>query len=200
MRLRDRDPVRFGPIDVVMVCTGNICRSPMAEVLLRDLLHRRGLDDRLDVGSAGVWADEGRPATQFAQQAMRARRLDLQGHASQRVTSELLESAAVILAMADEHRHSLQALFPEAASRVHMLSEMAGESRSIPDPVGGPLEGYLVLADELADLLERGLPRLLALAGAQAPGTDAGPAAYRPTDGAETGSARHSGRGAKNAV
>jgi protein-tyrosine-phosphatase len=185
---------------ILMVCTANQCRSPMAEVLLRDLLHHRGLDETLHVGSAGVWADEGRPATQFAQQAMQARRLDLQRHASQRVTSELLESAAVILAMSDEHRHSLQALFPEAASRVHLLSEMAGESRSIPDPVGGPLEGYLALADELADLLERGLPRLLALAGVQAPGTEAGPAASPPADGAETGRARHSGRGAKNAV
>jgi len=185
---------------ILMVCTANQCRSPMAEVLLRDLLHRRGLDDALHVASAGVWADEGRPATQFAQQAVRARSLDLQGHASQRATAAGLASAAVILAMTEEHRRDLQALFPEATSRVHLLSEMAGESRSIPDPVGGPLEGYLSLADELADLLERGLPRLLALAGVQAPGTDAGSAASPPADGAGTGRARHSGRGAKNAV
>jgi protein-tyrosine-phosphatase len=159
---------------ILMVCTANQCRSPMAEELLRDLLHRRGLDEGLRVDSAGVWAEAGRPATQFAQQALQARNLDLRGHASQRVTSELLESAAVILAMTDEHRHSLRALFPEAASRVFLLTEMAGESRNIPDPVGGPLEGYLALADELTDLLERGLPRMLALAGVRAPESDAG--------------------------
>jgi len=162
---------------ILMVCTANQCRSPMAEVLLRDLLRRRGLDVVLRVASAGVWAEAGRPATQFAQQALQARSLDLGGHVSQPVTSELLASAAVILAMTDEQCHSLRALFPEASSRVFLLTEMAGESRNIPDPVGGPLEGYLDLANDLTVLLERGLPRMMALAGARAPGSEAGSAA-----------------------
>jgi protein-tyrosine-phosphatase len=150
---------------ILMVCTANQCRSPMAEVLLRDLLQRRNLDGALQVDSAGVWATDGMPATEFAVQAMQARRLDLRGHTSKRTTQEIVDVASVILVMTEGHRRSLQALFPEASSRIHLLTEMAGEDWGIPDPVGGPLEGYLALAEAMAGLLERGWPHLLELAG-----------------------------------
>jgi protein-tyrosine-phosphatase len=116
---------------ILMVCTANQCRSPMAEVLLRDLLQR----------------------------------LDLRGHTSKRTTQEIVDVASVIMVMTEGHRRSLQALFPEASSRIHLLTEMAGEDWGIPDPVGGPLEGYLALAEAMAGLLERGWPHLLELAG-----------------------------------
>jgi protein-tyrosine-phosphatase len=159
-----------------MVCTANQCRSPMAEVLLRDVLRRRGLDSVIQVASAGVWAEDGLPATEFAVQAALERGLDLRSHGSRRATPEVLKASSVILAMTEAHRRSLQALVPHLAPRIFLLTEMAGEDWSIPDPVGGPLEGYRALAGGMMDLLERGVPRIVELTGIEPPGEASAPA------------------------
>ncbi len=158
---------------VLFVCTANRCRSPMAAALFAKLIgqgRRRG-DCRVD--SAGTWAAEGTPATPFARQVMRERGLDLSGHRSKRISGELLRESDLVLVMEDGHREALSIEFPESAGRIHVLSTLAGERYSLFDPEDGTLESHRILADELTDLLQRGLPRihlLLAQAGAGAEG------------------------------
>ena len=145
---------------VLFVCTGNRCRSPMAAALCEDLLGRSGLLGQFRVESAGTWASDGDGATRAARAVMRERGLDLSGHRSRRVTRELLHSFDLVLVMEDGHREALLAEFPDLAPRLQLLSAVAGESYSVRDPLDGTIDNYRALAEELADLLRRGLPRL----------------------------------------
>jgi protein-tyrosine phosphatase len=145
---------------VLFVCTANRCRSPMATALFKDLLGRSGLLDRCRVESAGTWAEEGQPATSLACQAMRERGLDLSDHRSRRVSGELLSAFDLILVMEQGHQEALRVEFPEVKDRVHLLAGMTGEDFTIPDPYGGTIETYRALTEELADVLQRGLPRI----------------------------------------
>ena len=132
----------------------------MAAALFEDLLSRSGLLGQFRVESAGTWAQEGDPVTRTAQAVMRERGLDVSGHRSRRVTGELLHSFDLVLVMEDGHREALLAEFPDLGPRLHLLTAVAGEGYSIRDPMDGTLESYRALADELGDLLRRGLPRL----------------------------------------
>ena len=132
----------------------------MAAALFRELLGRNGLLDRYRVETAGTWAEEGQPATPVARQVMRERGLDLSDHRSHRLNGELLRASDLILVMERGHGEALRTEFPEVGDRLHLLANMAGEDFTISDPVGGTLESYRALADELADLLQRGLPRM----------------------------------------
>lgn len=132
----------------------------MAAALFKDLLGRSSLPDRTRVESAGTWAEEGLPAASMACQVMAERGLDLSHHRSRRLSGEMIRAFDLILVMEDGHREALRVEFPDIADRLHLLATMAGESFGIPDPFGGTLESYRALANELADLLDRGLPRI----------------------------------------
>jgi len=132
----------------------------MAGALLKHLLEREGLLSRYRIDTAGTWAEEGDPAAQAAQVVMRERGLDLSHHRSRRVSGDLLRAFDLVLVMEDGHREALLADFPDLGARLHLLAAMAGEQYSIRDLVEGTLEAYQSLADELADILQRGLPRI----------------------------------------
>lgn len=84
---------------ILVVCYGNICRSPTAEALLRRALQRHGLDRRFLVRSAGVGAQPGTPAARGAVEAARAQRLDLTAHRARRLTAEMAREADVVIAL-----------------------------------------------------------------------------------------------------
>lgn len=128
---------------ILFVCTGNLCRSPLAEVALRKILEGAGLED-VQVSSAGVRTRRGLSPPEEAIQAAREMGLDLSTHLSQTLSAELMGSADRVLVMAPEHEEALRALFPSLAHRVERLSAYLpeGEGPSIPDPLGYPLEVY----------------------------------------------------------
>ena len=127
---------------ILLVCTGNTCRSPLAEALLRRELARAGVTDA-QVGSAGTGAWEGERASEGSYLVALEKGLDLADHRARLATRDVLAEQDLILAMAGGHLHKLERLGAEAKS--HLFGTFAGISgvdAEVADPVGGPIEGY----------------------------------------------------------
>lgn len=148
---------------VLFVCTGNTCRSPMAEGLLRQLLQERGLQGEvLSVASAGLHAQRGASAAPGAQRVMESMGIDLSGHRSRPVDEALVDQADLILAMTASHRDELRRRFPHKAAAIHTLKGYAGAedgSEDVEDPFGGDDQRYRAAAEEIRRLLEKLLNR-----------------------------------------
>lgn len=146
---------------VLLVCTGNTCRSPMAEVLLRSLLEKRfpqiasenGSQRALSlVASAGLSAFPGGPASKEAQNVVKKRGLSLNSHQSSLVTERSLRYADHVLTMTHSHRAAIVDRIPELENKVQLLS---GSSEDVSDPFGGSEPIYAACADQIEGYLER---------------------------------------------
>ena len=152
---------------VLIVCTANICRSPVAEGLLRHRLQGEGKED-WKVTSAGTWAQWARGAAQNSIQVMAEKGIDIRDHRARPVNEEMLVEADLVLCMEQGHAEALRAEFPAAAEKIYLLSEMVGRKYSISDPYGSPLPEYQRMAGELSDLIDRGYHRIVEIAEANA--------------------------------
>lgn len=138
---------------IVIVCTGNTCRSPMAEALLRDILDRRfGREDVARVLSAGVAAQRGHGASPQSVEVMGRRGLDLTGHASQPLDDPLMSMADLVLTLTRHHRDSILAEWPDRKERIFTLRRDGGD---VSDPVGLHVDVYEQCADQIRDELEK---------------------------------------------
>lgn len=144
---------------VLFVCTGNTCRSPLAEALFRGLT--KGRDD-IKVASAGTGAYSGQQASKHSVTLARERGVDLSTHRSKAVTIDLIETSTHIFALSRGHLASILDDFPEAEDKVYLVTEFVADDglrgRDIMDPFGGDLDDYR----EVMVHLEKTLPSLLA--------------------------------------
>ena len=143
---------------ILFVCTGNVCRSPMAEgLMLNYLKSTKGRKD-ISVLSAGVSAPKGAPASQHAVDALKEMEINLTSFRSQPLTDELLESSTHVFTMTRDHRHLINLLFPGHGGKVRLLGEFTQSGGDVLDPIGQGLATYRrcrdIIKSALAQILE----------------------------------------------
>jgi protein-tyrosine-phosphatase len=133
---------------LIFVCTGNTCRSPMAEGLMRKML---GPDCGWEISSAGVCAGNGFPASTCAVEALREMGINISAHRSRHLSPELIEGADLLVTMTRGHRDAILAIAPESAGKVFLLKSfgIAQSPTDIYDPVGEALDIYRRVRDEI---------------------------------------------------
>ncbi|MEE1014232.1 MAG: L-threonylcarbamoyladenylate synthase [Clostridia bacterium] len=138
---------------ILFLCTGNTCRSPMAEGILKHMAEEEGLP--VSVSSAGLYAD-GSPASQYAVAVMKELGIDISKHCSRQFTAELAENADLILTMTSAHKQMADMLLPQYQDKSISLAQWAGEEGDIHDPFGGDITEYRHCRDEIRQMIETG--------------------------------------------
>lgn len=144
------------PATIVTVCTANICRSPMAEALLRHALKAQPEPLKsIKIVSAGVAARPGDRVSENSVVALKKVGLDIKAHVSQPLTKQLLDEAVAVFCMTESHRAMIQLTFDPVPRHVYLFREFMPRSadKEIGDPYGGPLSEYEACRDEMVEAI-----------------------------------------------
>jgi protein-tyrosine-phosphatase len=148
---------------IMFVCTGNTCRSPMAEGALRVLLEKER-PGRFEVFSAGTGAATGFPATAYAIEAAKLWDADLRAHKSQPLTEGNIDRADLILAMTPRHYDEVRRIKPNAEPKTFLFKNFPRPGRDgegVEDPIGQPLETYNEVFLDIGEYLGKHLPEIV---------------------------------------
>jgi len=147
---------------VLFVCSGNLCRSPMAEAIFGEMVRNDGEAQSAGIcaQSAGTWDLGCHKATEEAIQVMLEKGLDINAHRSRYIDGDLVDWADLILVMEDGHRTYTLERFPNARGKVHLLSEFAGKEGEIADPMNCGIVGHRECADRLKPLISAVVDRI----------------------------------------
>lgn len=135
---------------ILFVCSGNTCRSPMAEGLARQVF-----GPEVEVESAGIWARDGDLVSDEAVEALREKGIDITAHRARRITRQILAEADWIIPMTEEHEKQLTQAFPEFKEKIRRIGAWSSrtKNREIRDPFGYPVEVYRKSANDIESLL-----------------------------------------------
>jgi protein-tyrosine-phosphatase len=148
--------------NVLVVCTGNLFRSPMAAAFIHRTLEQDALEDNIFVTSAGLEAVPGIKAPESVISTMLSEyKIDLTGHITRPVTAELFQRADLILVMEQAQAMRLAQQYPRYTRKLKLFSELVGEVYNIEDPAQNPNVQITVLAKQLDILAHQGLVTLL---------------------------------------
>ncbi len=154
---------------VTVVCTANICRSPMAAEMLQHALRAEPEPVRsLEVVSAGIAASDGDPPSEHSVRALEKVGLTLDGHRSRRLTRDLLEASCLVLVMTKSHRSILREVFPEVETEILLFREPMStvSDLEIPDPFGADLASYEACRDSMVEAIPSIVAHLKTVCGA----------------------------------
>lgn len=141
--------------EIVFVCTGNTCRSPMAEGFFNSLPHKGYF-----ATSAGLFAQNGAAPSENSVKALFEKGIDIKAHRARQLTPEIINHAYLIITLTKSHKDAILSLGNNLQNKVMTLSEAAGESGDISDPFGGDISVYRACADEIFDLVKKAYDRL----------------------------------------
>jgi len=140
-------------MNILFVCTGNTCRSPMAEGLLKDMAEKRGL--KLEVTSAGVFAFDGQEVSKEAVEVMKEENIDIAKHRARIIHRDMVESANLILTMSKSHKRELLRKYDFIKDKIYTLKEYAyGREEDILDPFGRGVKAYKKAKEEIKEALK----------------------------------------------
>lgn len=146
---------------ILLVCTGNTCRSVMAQGILQEILREMAEDESLHVLSAGVAASLGAEASEEAILILEERGIDIGRHRSRPVSEGLLTRADVVLAMTGSQSQMMKRIYPRHAGKIYSLKEYVGEEGDIEDPIGMPVAAYRKTAQKMERLLLKAAKKFL---------------------------------------
>jgi len=147
---------------ILFVCTGNTCRSVMAQGLFKKMLKEKGIEN-VKVSSAGIAALPSFAIYGVLEEVLKEEGIEISNHKPTQITPQIVRDADLILVMERRHKEAILEMAPEVENRVFLLKEFAGEKENldIPDPIGQPEEVYRKRLEEIKEYLLKILEKIL---------------------------------------